>query len=314
MKTLIWLLGLLASGLRLVTSEAGSFDIDQARVIQFKNNVINLYQQQGSKLRGRVREEPITGKQYFFERLGATAAVKRSTRHADTPLVSSPHTRRMVTLVDYEWADLVDQQDKIRLLIDPQSEYAKNASLALGRAYDDEVIFAFDGNAFSGETGATSVAFSGDQAGDEDFSAAALTLQNIAQVKKDLDVKDVPTEGRTIVISPAALFQLLKQTTTPNVSSADYNSVKALVNGEINSFLGFDWVRTTRLPSPAANMRYCFAYHRDAVGIAMGQDITVKMSERSDKSYAVQVYVCGTFGATRIQGEGVVRFKVDETK
>lgn len=306
--------GLLGYATAKLQEQRGSLEIDVARVQQFKANVIQLYQQKGSKFKGTIREEPLTGKQHFFERLGATAAVKRTTRHADTPLVSSPHTRRMVTLVDYEWADLVDQQDKIRLLINPESEYAINASDALGRAYDDEAILAFDADAKGGEDGATTVTFASEKAGDEDFSGAALTLANIATVKKDLDTKDVPETDRSIAISPAALFQLLKQSTTPNFTSADYQMIKSLVNGEINSGLGFGkWIMTTRLPSPAANMRYCFAWHKNSMGIAMGKDITVDIGPRRDKSLSVQVYVCGTFGGTRVQGEGVVRFKIDET-
>src|SRR3990167_11173338 len=146
-----------------------SQQIDQARVSQFKSNVTALYQQNGSKLKGKVREETLVGKQHFFERLGATAAVKRTTRHTDTPQVDSPHSRRMVSASDFEWADLVDQQDKLKMLIDPQSDYAVNAAKALGRAYDDEVIAAFDGLVYSGETGATTITFANDSpAGDLD--------------------------------------------------------------------------------------------------------------------------------------------------
>lgn len=290
-----------------------SFQVTEWFVQQYKANVVTLYQQRGSKLRGTVREESVTGKAHFFERLGPTAAVKRTTRHADTPLVDSPHSRRMVTLVDYEWADLVDQQDKIRMLVDPASEYAQNAAMALGRAYDDEVIAAFDGIAKAGEDGTTNVTFASEAAGDLDFSAAALTTANILRVKKALDDKDVPPDDRYIVVSPAALEQLLKQSTAPNATSADYNTVKALVQGEIDTWVGFKWIVTTRLPSPAANMRYCFAWHRDSMGVGVGKDIMTRITERADKSYAVQVYVCGTFGAVRVQGEGVVRFKINET-
>jgi hypothetical protein len=287
--------------------------ITEAFVQQYKNNVISLYQQKGSKLRGTIREESLVGKQYFFERLGSTAAVKRTTRHGDTPIVESDHSRRMVTLVDYEWADLVDQFDKIRLLISPESEYAINGAMALGRAYDDEVIAAFDGTAKSGETGSTSVSFASEAAGDLDYSGAALTTANVLAIKKKLDEQDVPEGDRFIVASPAALEQLLKQSTAPNAASGDYNTIRALVSGDINTWVGFKWITTTRLPSPAANMRYGFAWHKDSMGVAVGKDITSRMSERDDKGYSVQVYLCGVFGATRIQGNGVVRFKINET-
>lgn len=286
-----------------------SQQIDVARVIQFKNNVTALYQQSGSKLKGKVREESLVGKQHFFERLGATAAVKRTTRHADTPQVDSPHSRRMVTASDFEWADLIDQQDKIKMLIDPTSDYAINAAKSLGRAYDDEVIAAFDGSAFSGETGGTTVAFGADGTADANFSGAALTIANLLTLKKELDDEDVDDEGRYIVVSPAMLHQWLRKT---EVASADFNSIKALVKGELNSFMGFEWIRSTRLPVPSGTLRYGFAWHKDSMGIAVGKDITTRIDERADKSYATQVYACMTMGATRVQGAGVVRFKVDE--
>jgi hypothetical protein len=296
-----------------------SVEITTAFVQQYKSNVLTLYQQAGSRLRGSVREESLTGKNYFFERLGATAAVLRTTRHSDTPLVDSPHSRRMVTLKDYEWADLVDQADKIRLLISPESEYARNAAMALGRAYDDEIIVAFDGTAKSGETGGTDVLFANDwpvtrsgTQGDFDFTAAAMTTPNILTIKKALDNNDVPADGRYLAVSPSAMEQLLKASTAPLASSADYNTIRALVMGDLDTWVGFKWITTTRLPVPAANQRFCFAWHRDSMGVGMGKDITVQITPRADKSYSTQVYCCGTYSATRVQGEGVVRFKISE--
>src|SRR5262249_46812008 len=127
-----------------------STQITVAFVQQYKDQIILQYQQTGSRLRGKVREQSVDGKVAYFERLGATAAIKRTTRHTDTPQVDSPHSRRMVSMSDYEWADLIDQQDRVRLLIEPANEYARNAANALGRAYDLEVIAAFDGTAYSG--------------------------------------------------------------------------------------------------------------------------------------------------------------------
>jgi len=292
-----------------------SDQITTAFVQQYKANVINLYQQAGSKLRGLTRMETLVGKQHFFERLGATAAVKKLTRHGDTPLVNTPHSRRMVTLVDFEWADLVDIQDKIRLLINPESEYAINAAWALQRAYDSEVIFAFDGDVKTGETGSTTVTFANDSpAGDLNFEAAALTTPDLLNIKRKLDEKEVPPGDRFIIVSPPALEQLLKASTAPIAASSDYNTIKALVNGDLDTWVGFKWVVSTLLPSPAANKRYCFAWHKNSMGVAMGKDIQVDIGIRRDKSNSTQVYVMGTYGATRVQGEGVVRFKIDETK
>jgi hypothetical protein len=134
-----------------------SSQITTAFVQQYKNNIFHLAQQKGSRLRPLVRNEMQVGKSAFYERLGSATAVKRLSRHSDTPQIDSAHSRRMVTLEDYDWADLIDQEDKIRLLIDPTSAYSQAAMWALGRAIDDSIIAALGGSAYSGETGTTAV-------------------------------------------------------------------------------------------------------------------------------------------------------------
>lgn len=278
--------------------------ITEAFVQQYKGNVIHLSQQKASRLAGSVRTESITGKRHFFERLAKTAAVKRTTRHGDTPLVMSVHSRRAVSLVDYEWADLVDQADKIRLLINPQSEYAMNAAKALERAKDDEIIAAFGGSAWSGETGGTEVVF--DTSNQEIVvGAASMTLAKLLEAKEMLDAADVdPDEPRYIVLSPQEMTALLN---TTEVKSADYNSVKALVQGQLNSFMGFEFILSNRLGVASDGDRYCYAWARSGMALAMGQDIVTRITERDDKSYSTQVFVSGTFGATRVEDEKVVR-------
>ena len=117
-----------------------------------------LSQQMGSLLRDAVDTETVTGDKAFFEQVGSAAAQARTSRHADTPLMDTPHARRMVTLTDYEYADLVDDQDKLRMLISPESTYARAAAAAIGRSMDSTIISALGGTAYTGTTGSTSTA------------------------------------------------------------------------------------------------------------------------------------------------------------
>ena len=105
-----------------------SVQITTSFVNQFSSNVALLSQQRGSILRSAVSEESVTGEKAFFDQVGASAAVKRTSRHGDTPLVETPHSRRQVTLDTYEWGDLIDDSDKVRMLIDPTSTYAQAAA------------------------------------------------------------------------------------------------------------------------------------------------------------------------------------------
>nr|BAR32605.1 putative major capsid protein [uncultured Mediterranean phage uvMED] len=83
-----------------------STQVTTAFVNQFSSNVSMLSQQMGSLLRGTVDVESVTGEKAFFDQVGEAAAVARASRHSDTPLVETPHSRRMVSLTTYEWADL----------------------------------------------------------------------------------------------------------------------------------------------------------------------------------------------------------------
>ncbi len=286
--------------------------ITEAFVQQYRSNVQHLYQQKGSKLRGTTRAVTVNAKRHYFERLGATAAVKKTVRHSDTPLVNSQHSRRMVEMTDYEWADLVDQTDKIRMLISPESEYAMNAASAFGRAYDDAIIEAFAATAYSGETGGTAVAFdSSDQAGDVDNASAALTTTIVLNAKTALDVKEVPSGDRFFLLSPEYMNQLLVGTTIP-ASSSDYNTIKAMVQGDVDTWCGFRFITTNRLPLAVATEYYSFAWHKDSMGVAMGKDFGARIIERADKSFSTQVYTSASFGATRIDGNGVYRLQLDD--
>ena len=285
-----------------------SSQITTAFVQQYSNNVQMLSQQKGSLLRGSVDVESVVGKNSFFDQVGVATAQKRVTRHSDTPQMDTPHARRRVSLVDYEYADLIDNQDKIRTLIDPTSSYALAAAYALGRAQDDEIIAAVSGTAYAGETGSTSVALPSAQKITES-GTAGLTIAKLRSAKEIMDSGNVdPSIPRWIVVSPKQVTDLLG---TTEVTSSDFNSVKALANGEVNSFLGFNFIVSNRL-SIGSSKRLCLAWAQDGMKMALGQDIMTKIDERSDKGYATQVYVCQSIGATRLEEEKIVSIQAHE--
>ena len=285
-----------------------SVQITTAFVEQYKSNVFHLAQQKGSKLRDAVRTESIVGKSHFFERIGSTAAVKRTSRHADTPRVDTPHSRRKVTMDDYDWADLIDDSDKVRLLISPQSEYAKAGAYAMGRTMDDVIIAAATGNAFGGVSGGSTIALPAGQK--IAHGSTGLTIAKLISAKEKLDAAKVdPDEARTIVCSAKQISDLLG---TTQITSADFNSVKALVQGDIDTFMGFKFIRSERLGTDSNGNRQVLAFTNTSMGLALGKDIQTKISERADKNYSTQVYLCMTIGATRVEDEKVLEIACTE--
>jgi len=284
-----------------------STQITTAFVQQFSSNVQLLSQQRGSLLRNAVSEESVTGEKAFFDQVGSVAAVKRSSRHGDTPLLETPHSRRMVTMDTYEWADLIDDADKVRMLIDPTSTYAQAAAAAMGRSMDDEIIAAALGTSKTGKSGSTSTSF--DSNNQIANGSADMTLAKLIEAKKILDSNDVdPSIRRYIAVSPAQIEALLNNTT---VTSSDYNTVKALVQGDIDTFLGFKFIVSNRL-AKTGDIRSCFAWAEDGIKLAVSKDVMARIDERSDKSYSTQVYYCATFGATRMEEAKVVQIDCDE--
>ena len=289
-----------------------SSNITTSFVEQYSSNVTMLSQQMGSKLRGSVDVETINGKNAFFDQVGVTSAQLRTSRHGDTPQIDTPHSRRRLSLSDYEWADLVDDTDKVRMLVDPTSSYAKAAAAAMNRSLDDVIIAALNASASTGVAGATGVALPSTQKFATSDQSDGLTVAKLLGAKKNLDLNDVdPSLKRFIVCSPQQIADLLAIT---SVTSSDFNTVKALAQGDVSSFLGFEFIVSNRLKFDATNGddRLIFAYTEDAVKLGIGSDIKANITERADKSYSTQVYYAMSLGAVRMEEKAVFQIPCHE--
>ena len=258
--------------------------ITTAFVKQYEANVRLLLQQMGSRLRDKViLSSGKRGEEVYMDAIGSTKAQRVTTRYADSPLIITPHTRRRVTPVDFDWGELVDNPDKLRMIIDPTSTYAQNAALAMGREIDDLIIDAAFGTVSMTTTDGSSATASQTFAQDDGQTVAVNHWEDLAginyqggtapfhettgastYVKPDTDsglTIDKLIKTRTLLAENEAddfdfggaggnLFivcsanQLRKLMNDPRVQSADYAALRALVSGEVNSFMGFNFIRT----------------------------------------------------------------------
>lgn len=292
-----------------------SFNVTTHFVQQYTTNVQLLLQQKGSKLRNTVTVGSYNGKAAkAVEQVGPVTAQKRTIRHGDTPLISTPADARWVFPTDYEWADLIDDQDKLRMLIDPQSSYAQNGAYALGRAIDDEIITSFFGDAKTGENGSTTTQFPAGQqvaATVGSTGATGLNLAKLREAKKILMENEVDIDNDPLfcIISAEQHDDLLNEA---QAISLDYNTKPVLVDGKITAFMGFNFIHTERLPVDGSTHRRVAAFAKSGMHLGFWNDINTMISERADKGYATQVYVKGTFGATRTEEKKVVEIKCAE--
>lgn len=292
-----------------------SNEITTARSQSYTSNVALLLQQRQSRFRATVMEGSYTGKAAkAVEQIGAVAAQKRTTRHGDTPLIHTPHDARWVYPVHYEFADLIDDQDKLEMLIDPTSPYAVNAAMALNRGIDDEIIEAALGTSKTGENGSTSTAFDSNQVVAVGEGASGATGMNIAKLraakKKFIAAEvDLDVDPLYCALSAEQHDDLLNES---QAISLDFNDRPVLVDGRIKSFMGFNFIQSERLATDGNSYRRNFAWAKSGLHLGVWNDVTGRVTERDDKSYATQVYAKMTVGATRTEEKKVVEIKCSE--
>lgn len=291
-----------------------SFQVTEAMVQQYGTNFRTLFQQRQARLRPWCQVEAgIVGQSKSVERIGKAEAYDITSRHADTKYVEVPHSRRWIDLQDKGWAELIDELDKIRMLADPTSPYASLATYALNRQIDDIIMSASRGNArtnsgVSALPAAQKIAVGG----------TSLTLAKLLTAKEILDSNEVDDDAsmaadgqstseqavRVMVVNAKMLTNLYG---TTEIKSIDYNSVKALAQGQIDTFLGFKFVRSERVAKDAtATTGYAVCWSRSCMGLGIGKDIMTSIDPLPGKNYSVQIYARMSIGATRLEDEGVV--------
>ena len=277
-------------------------DITTAYVKQYTDNIRLNAQQRGTKLRGAVEvDTEFTGEFKFYDQMGKDEMEEKLSRNQDTPTDSADHKRRRITKRDFVHNKLLDLEDQLAMIVDPKGKYSISAGYAAGRKTDDVIIEAFDAVAYSGKEGSVPVSF------DANMQVAAggtgLTKAKMLSAMNKLDDNDVEEEDRHIACAPRQIVNLLG---TVEVASSDYNVIKALVEGQINTWLGFQFHKTTRLGVNGANARKVYCWHRWAIQLAVQKEPTGRADQRPDKNYAWQVFMSMSIGATRLEEERIV--------
>lgn len=282
-------------------------------VQQYTTNVQLLSQQRGSRFRPAVTPGQYTGQQGVpVDQFAPTVATKRTTRYPSLTPADTQADRRWVFPSDYDWNDLIDNIDKLRLLIDPQSHYVVNGTAALNRAIDDEIISAFFGTAKTGVGGATSVSFPSSQQISASEGASAATGMNVEKLKAAIqnllsNESWAPDQGEQIycAISAKQNRNLMDEI---QVINADYNGEKLVANaGFVSNWGPIQFIHSERLPTNGSSQTRCPLWVKPGMHLGLWNDISADVSQRKDLAgLPWQVYLYGTFGGTRIEEKKVV--------
>ncbi len=292
-------------------------NITVASVQQYKANVELLLQQEGSRLRNAVTTGSHVGKAAsVVEQFGSATAQLKTGRHSDTPLLDLSQDKRWVFPLDYEWASLIDNEDQLRMIVDATSPYARTGAAAMNRAIDDVLLTAVHGTNFTGENGTSSETFGTLGSGTYDVGVNTGGTASALNVSKlQLAVRILMTANKGDLMEPvnAAISSyehdsLLKEI---QVVNKDYSNSAVLEDGRVKRFMGIDFILTERLTVTAGN-RLIPVWLKSGLYLGIWKDLNAEITKRADKSYATQVYLCQTIGATRTQLGKQIRIQCDD--
>jgi hypothetical protein len=285
----------------------------QAYVYEFSSNVFHLGQQKESRLMPVANVKYGTGTRFHWERLAASEMVEKTTQLAVTPVVDAAHSKRYAAMATWSWGEAIEPNEAAQALIDPRSEYTRAAAMAYGRRIDTIILNAAIAAAGTGLGGSSTQALTaGQQIGGTGGATGAgqkLTVAGLRQAKRLMDAAEV-SEKRWFITDSKGLQDLLAVT---EVVSADYNTVRALVMGELDTFLGFKFIRSERIPVNTGNRKWNLAIAENAIGLGFASERMARVAEDPSRSFALRVYLETVLGAVRIEEAGVVALDVDST-
>ena len=281
-------------------------NITVASVQQYRANVELLLQQEGSRLRDKVMTGSHTGKAAsIVEQFGEATAQAKTGRHSDTPLLDLTQDKRWVHPTDYEWATLIDTQDQLRSIVDLTSPIARAGAAGMSRKMDDVILAAIFGTNYTGENGTTSESFGTVGSGTYDVGVnvgGTASALNVAKLQNGVRILMTANKGELMepvfgAISSYEHDSLLKEI---QVVNKDYGNSAVLVDGRVKRFMGVDFTITERLTITSGN-RLIPLWLKSGMYLGMWEDLFADISQRKDKSYAWQVFLRMTIGATRTQ-------------
>ncbi len=264
-------------------------------------------QQKVTKLSRTASFEPLIGKKRYFDNYGDLEMDEYTGRGSDSILDEMPRFRRLITRRKFRKQILLDKDDNSQLadFFEPGAQFFNVLMAAAARKIDLVIVEALDAAAPGGEEGGTTTALPAGQKLN-DTGGVLLTTTTCTEAKELLDQADVDPDNRFAVKDPSQLQQLLIGTTLP-VSNFDYNTVRALVRGEIDTWLGFTFITTNRIAQNGTAQRYAFFYHMNAMVYGVESAADIRVSPRPDKNDGTQVSVYLNCAATRRYENQMVR-------
>lgn len=316
-------------------------DIPKHYADMFKANTFHKVQQTQSVLGAGVRHEAHGpgAESVFYDSYEKTATNKRTERAQQTQLVEVGRDRRAVRADWFDWATVIDKMDVAKTIHKPDSPLVQAATYAFNRTKDQVIYDAALGTAWTGRKGDVAVALPNSQKlvafdGTTTTGIANLNVATLARLKRKFWDNNIGTGAD---LYPNAMFhialkgaQIEQMLNDKDITSADYNSIKALVRGDIDTFMGFKFHIYNGLDQDNTAISYnnttgaiggsqstgtvvydrALVWFTDGILLSTGQGMNVKISERNDLSHVKQIFADMHLGAVRMEEEKVIELIV----
>lgn len=282
---------------------------------EYNDVLLHLVENKGNRLLKTVLFDPeFSGEAKYYDQLGQTAVITRTSRNQATPIIDALWDKRKLTAVDYIHNFVVDKGDSLSMAINPNTGLVKSQGRAFSRATDKVIYDSLLGTAYSGKAGTTSNTISNTVT-----CTGGLTIAKLLEIKETLDLEDVddPEEDERFLVLTA--YEITDLLNTTEIKSSDYDTVKALAAGTVNSFCGFNFIRlsptskTNGILTRASNVNYCVAYVKSGLMFGAKKGLESRVDERKDLNYSTQFWAEKIMGAVRLEEEKVVAVNVTNT-
>ncbi len=292
-----------------------SINLPQHYVQQYATNIELLLQQKDARIAPFVMMGSHVGKQASpVDQIEKIEMQAKAGRFADIGRVDAELDRRWVYPVDRDLPQLIDEEDKLRLLTDPKSSYVANAVAAANREKDRQLIAAFFADAKTGESGGTTTSFLAANQISQSTGASAATGLNVKKLREakrilmSYDI-DLNTEQIYCAINAKQHDDLLGEA---QVVSTDFNEKPVLVDGRVTRFLGINFIHTELLQTDGTYRRIP-VWIKSGMHLGMWGSVYTSIDKRTDLSgHPWQAYMKMTLGATRLDEKKVIEIKCAE--
>lgn len=283
--------------------------LNKLYVKSFERRVRHLAQQTDSRFRLWCEERNETGSTRNWPRVAPQSMAQKVGTAVATPVNNSVWSNRVSVVATYHGGDTTEPEDINQLLIEPNSNIAQALGAAARRQVDDLIIAAATGNALdeAGNNNAFPASqIVGDYTTEIDFSAATAA----AAVFMSRDIP--PEEPKFFGVGPQQARKLLH---IAQATQSFYvgNMLALIGKGFVREWMGFDWILSNRLLSPAAGQRTCLAGTRRAMGLQVSKDIWARVGEDPSISFAWRIYTALTAGAVRVEDEHITQLQFADT-